>query len=110
MVRERGYNGLPGIPTLLALVAGAAGLVWLLVMTSRAGMPPASSLVSLAMAFAVFFLLAGLFMVNPNQGVVLQLFGAYQRHRQGAGPALGESAASPRRASRCASATSRARI
>ena len=36
MVRERGYNGLPGIPTLLAPRRGAAGLVWVLVINIQA--------------------------------------------------------------------------
>src|SRR4029453_18308489 len=77
MVRERDYNGLPGIPTLIALVAVLLGLVWALVINIQARNPVAITLVSLALAFTVFLLL-GLFMVNPNQGVVLQLFGAYR--------------------------------
>jgi len=76
MVRERGYNGLPGIPTLLVLIAVQLGLVWALVINIQARNAVGITLVSLALAFVVF-LLAGLFMVNPNQGVVLQLFGAY---------------------------------
>src|SRR4029453_12484328 len=76
MVRERDYNGLPGIPTLIALVAVLLGLVWALVINIQTRNPVAITLVSLALAFTVFLLL-GLFMVNPNQGVVLQLFGAY---------------------------------
>ncbi len=31
MIREREYNGLPGIPVLLALLVVDAGLVWALV-------------------------------------------------------------------------------
>jgi regulator of protease activity HflC (stomatin/prohibitin superfamily) len=77
MVRERDYNGLPGIPTLIALVAVLLGLVWALVIDIQARNAVAITLVSLALAFTVFLLL-GLFMVNPNQGVVLQLFGAYR--------------------------------
>ena len=76
MVRERGYNGLPGIPTLLVLIAVQLGLVWVLVVNIQARNAVGITLVSLALAFVVF-LLAGLFMVHPNQGVVLQLFGAY---------------------------------
>jgi regulator of protease activity HflC (stomatin/prohibitin superfamily) len=77
MVRERDYNGLPGIPALLALLAVLLGLVWALVITIQARNPVAITLIALALAFTAF-LMAGLFMVNPNQGVVLQLFGAYR--------------------------------
>ena len=78
MVREREYNGLPGIPMLLVLLAldCVAGL--------DAGPRPSAArnavaivVVSIAVAVTVF-LLFGLFMVNPNQGKVLQLFGEYR--------------------------------
>ena len=77
MVREREYNGLPGIPMLLGLLALATVLIWLLVPAIRARDPLAIVSVSIAIALTVF-LLFGHFMVNPNQGQVLQLFGEYR--------------------------------
>jgi regulator of protease activity HflC (stomatin/prohibitin superfamily) len=76
MIREREYNGLPGIPVLLTLIVTEALLIWLLVMAIQARNPV--SITSTAVALALItFLMFGLFMVHPNQGKVLQLFGSY---------------------------------
>jgi regulator of protease activity HflC (stomatin/prohibitin superfamily) len=76
MVREREYNGLPGIPMVLALLALSALLVWLFVQTVDA--KNVLGILGAATALAVvIFLWCGLYMVHPNQGKVLQLFGAY---------------------------------
>jgi regulator of protease activity HflC (stomatin/prohibitin superfamily) len=77
MVREREYNGLPGIPVLALLILVDGALVWLLVQTIRGQNVGGIIVMSVAVLFGVF-LLFGLFMVNPNQGKVLQLFGAYR--------------------------------
>jgi regulator of protease activity HflC (stomatin/prohibitin superfamily) len=77
MVREREYNGFPGIPVLLLLIALDLALTWALVATIRGGNPLMIIGASLTMAF-VTFLMFGVFMVNPNQGKVLQLFGKYR--------------------------------
>lgn len=77
MIRERDYHGLPGIPVLIALLAGEAGLVWALVQSIRAENPIGISLTAVGLAL-ITFLLFGLFMVHPNQGKVLQLFGQYR--------------------------------
>jgi hypothetical protein len=77
MIRERAYNGLPGLPVLLALILVEAGLVWMLVMNIREESAPEIVFAAVMIAFTVF-LSAGLFMVNPNEGKVLQLFGAYK--------------------------------
>jgi regulator of protease activity HflC (stomatin/prohibitin superfamily) len=77
MVREREYNGLAGIPVLLVLIAVELALTWALVLVIQGRNPALITIVSLALAFVVF-LLFGLFMVNPNQGKVLQLFGEYR--------------------------------
>jgi len=76
MIRERDNHGIPGIPVLLLLLALIAGAVYLLVQAIRTE--------SLALLFTAIpslvvlaFLLAGLFMVNPNESKVLQLFGKY---------------------------------
>ncbi|MGQ0732552.1 MAG: SPFH domain-containing protein [Acidobacteriota bacterium] len=77
MVRERNSHGLAGIPVLLALVAGNLALVWALVRAIQSVSPLAIVSVSLALSFGVF-LCFGVFMVNPNEGKVLQLFGEYR--------------------------------
>jgi len=77
MVRERAYNGLPGIPVLIGLLAGNTALTWALIMAIRGRSGVAIVLAATALALGVF-LLFGHFMVNPNQGKVLQLFGEYR--------------------------------
>lgn len=76
MIREREYHGLSGIPVLIGLLAVDAGLVWALVQSIRAENPMGISLMAISLAL-ITFLLFGLFMVHPNQGKVLQLFGQY---------------------------------
>jgi hypothetical protein len=77
MIRERAYNGMPGLPMLLAFVLIEAGLIWMLVMNIRSESVP-EIVFSVVMMAVVIFLSAGLFMVNPNEGKVLQLFGEYK--------------------------------
>jgi regulator of protease activity HflC (stomatin/prohibitin superfamily) len=77
MVRERAYNGLPGIPVLIGLLAGNTALTWALIMAIRGRSGVAIVLAATALALGVF-LMFGHFMVNPNQGKVLQLFGEYR--------------------------------
>lgn len=77
MVRERAYNGLPGIPILIALIAGQAVLGWAFFVGIRGQNPTLIVLTAIGLALLVF-LAFGLFMVNPNQGKVLQLFGDYR--------------------------------
>ena len=77
MIRERAYNGLPGLPMLLLFITALGFLVWMLVMNAIAESP--IEIVFAAVMIAVVILLtAGLFMVNPNEGKVLQLFGEYK--------------------------------
>jgi regulator of protease activity HflC (stomatin/prohibitin superfamily) len=76
MIRERETHGLPGLPMLTLLVAGDLALVRALVIAIRAEAPVL--IVAAALGIALdSLLLAGLFMVNPNEGKVLQLFGRY---------------------------------
>jgi regulator of protease activity HflC (stomatin/prohibitin superfamily) len=77
MIRERAYNGMPGLPALLALLLADAGLIWMLVMNIRSESAPEIVFSALMIALSTF-LMAGLFMVNPNEGKVLQLFGEYK--------------------------------
>src|SRR6187431_2988302 len=77
MIRERAYNGMPGLPVLLVLILALAAFIWMLVMNIRSESAPEIVLAAVMIALATF-LTAGLFMVNPNEGKVLQLFGAYK--------------------------------
>ena len=76
MIREQDTNGLPGLPMLLALLAGIALSAWFLAQSARAEDPIGIVGASLVVTFLAF-LLGGLFTVNPNEGRVLQLFGRY---------------------------------
>ncbi|MCC7123415.1 MAG: SPFH domain-containing protein [Acidobacteria bacterium] len=77
-MRERESHGLPGLPILLALLAVAGLIIWQLLQTAARedGTPAFVGAAVLLLVFIVF-LLCGLFMVNPNEGKVLQLFGRY---------------------------------
>ena len=76
MIRERKYEAMPGLPMLLLfLVAAVLEIAGFLNWASQ-------DLAWLALSAAVAFLLTlflavGLFVVNPNEGRVLQLFGDY---------------------------------
>jgi regulator of protease activity HflC (stomatin/prohibitin superfamily) len=75
MIRERDYAALPGLPMALLLLAVAGLLIYALVTGERASAFRIITL-SIALLFDIF-LLAGLFVVNPNEGRVLQFFGDY---------------------------------
>jgi membrane protease subunit (stomatin/prohibitin family) len=73
-MQERSVTTLPGIPTILVLLAVLAADVWWLFNAAellRARIAPI-----LVIALTVF-LCFGLFMVQPNQAAVLQLFGRF---------------------------------
>jgi regulator of protease activity HflC (stomatin/prohibitin superfamily) len=77
MIRERAYNGIPGLPMLLVLILADAALMGMLVLNISEENAPEVVFAALGIAVATF-LMFGLFMVNPNEGKVLQLFGAYK--------------------------------
>ena len=77
MIRERATNGMPGLPMLLLFIVVEAGLLWMLIMNIQSESAPEIIAAAVGIAF-VSFLTAGLFMVNPNEAKVLQLFGAYK--------------------------------
>jgi regulator of protease activity HflC (stomatin/prohibitin superfamily) len=77
MIRERAYNGIPGLPVLLVILLADAALLWMLVMNIRSESAPEIVFAAVMIAL-VTFMLVGLFMVNPNEGKVLQLFGEYK--------------------------------
>jgi len=78
MVREREQNGWPGVPILVFLLLLGVGLfaniVWLIAVRAHPGLIA----LTIVLSFLTWvFLMAGLFIVNPNQARVLQLFGSY---------------------------------
>ena len=77
MIRERATNGMPGLPMLLLFIVVEAGLLWMLIMNIQSESAPEIIAAAIGIAF-VSFLTAGLFMVNPNEAKVLQLFGEYK--------------------------------
>ena len=81
MIRERERNGLSGIPILVLGLLALVGAVWLFVVSTGAvteTRPHTLGLVSaIGIGLLTIFGLAGLFVVGPNSGRVLQLFGDY---------------------------------
>ncbi len=71
-MQERNLSTLPGIPMLLALLLAMAVVGYTLMSGPIVWLP-----VKIVALVVLFFLLFGLFMVQPNQGVVVQLFGRY---------------------------------
>jgi hypothetical protein len=70
------FNGFLTLAIALALVAGAA---WLIVGMARGGRPDVTAIVGAILLFiAAGLLLAGLYTLQPNEGAILQLFGAYR--------------------------------
>jgi regulator of protease activity HflC (stomatin/prohibitin superfamily) len=77
MIRERPNTGVSGLPVLLVLLTLSALSIWGIVSGAR----EASAILVLGSVLALallLFLTAGLFVVNPNEGRVLQLFGDYK--------------------------------
>ena len=77
MLRERSASTLPGLLTLPVLLALFGLLVWRLVLAGIGEDGLAAALCGLGLA-ATLLLLFGHFMVEPNQGRVLLLFGDYK--------------------------------
>ena len=74
MIREKEFNGSPGLGMLLVfLVLFFLSCYWLIA-AARAGLG-IGILGSILLLFASIIGLAGLYVVNPNQSKVLQLFG-----------------------------------
>ncbi len=76
MIRERNVQALPGIPVLLVLLAAIGLLIWQLIAAAQADSFGVAIACVVGILLAVF-LLVGLFVVNPNEGKVLQFFGDY---------------------------------
>jgi hypothetical protein len=76
MIREREFPALPGLPMLIGLTLVVCGSVYGIVAGARGDNSWLVAVSALAILLAVF-LLVGLFVVNPNEGRVLQFFGDY---------------------------------
>jgi regulator of protease activity HflC (stomatin/prohibitin superfamily) len=79
--QARTWNGLMMLLLLLGALAGSVAAV---ILGARGG-DPTRIVAGMVGAVASIFLLAGLFMVEPNQGRVLTLFGAYRGSERAAG-------------------------
>ena len=76
MIREREAASLPGPPVLLALLL-ALGLTVYALVTKSLGTGPFGIVAPVLLILLETFLFIGVFVVNPNEGRVLQFFGRY---------------------------------
>ena len=107
MIRERERRATSGLLMLAVFLILVAVAVTSIVRAARAD--DVTVVILSAVVVVVSLLgLAGLFTVTPNEGRVLQLFGAYRGTVEGAGPALGQPLLHQEAGSRCACGTSRA--
>jgi len=77
MIRESSVSATPGVPVLLLGILGILVGVTVFIMGAAQGSPMLIIVGVLAVLLSIFTLI-GLFMVAPNQGKVLQLFGDYR--------------------------------
>jgi regulator of protease activity HflC (stomatin/prohibitin superfamily) len=76
MIRERELAALPGLPIALLLIAVLCVISYVLI--AEAASATVTRVVSLVLLLVLdVFLMIGLFIVNPNEGRVLQFFGDY---------------------------------
>jgi regulator of protease activity HflC (stomatin/prohibitin superfamily) len=75
-MKETQISSLPGIPMLLAFVAGFGLCLWAGILGIQHH-EPVQILSALGVAVALFVLTCGLYMVEPNKAAVLNLFGKY---------------------------------
>jgi regulator of protease activity HflC (stomatin/prohibitin superfamily) len=76
MIRERQVTALPGLPMLLVLIVAAGLAIWGIVDSARDDSTWLMAMY-IVLTILVLFLMAGVFVVNPNEAKVLQLFGDY---------------------------------
>jgi regulator of protease activity HflC (stomatin/prohibitin superfamily) len=76
MIREREAVSLPGLPVLLVLLIALGFAVYVLI-AQPFGSSPTIIVVDALLIIVLCFLMAGVFVVNPNEGRVLQFFGDY---------------------------------
>lgn len=75
-MKENPFPSIPGIPVLLVLLAAIAVGVFA-VIGGAASASPWILILGVLIGIAAFFMLFGLYMVEPNQAAVLNLFGKY---------------------------------
>ena len=78
MIRERAYNGVSGVPVILVLILVSALALWGIVTGASSEGSHVLLVGSIVAVLLALFLAAGVFVVNPNEGRVLQLFGDYK--------------------------------
>jgi len=76
MIRERDYGAVSGWAALAVLLAAAGFCLWQLILAIQDHLDPLIVAFTIGLGFSAF-LLTGLFVVNPNEAKVLQLFGQY---------------------------------
>ncbi len=76
MIREKARQAASGYIALVGLLFALAVVIWWFI-TAIGTESPTQIIASTVAAVVVFFLMAGLFVVNPNEARVLQLFGKY---------------------------------
>jgi regulator of protease activity HflC (stomatin/prohibitin superfamily) len=76
-IAEKSLPTLPGVPTLLLLLAALLAATGWLVQAVRLDLGALHMIAASAVIGLLILLLCGLFTVHPNQSVVLQLFGRY---------------------------------
>ena len=76
MIRERDYGAVSGLAALVVLLAAAGFCLWQLILAIQDHRDPLIVAFAIGLGFSAF-LLTGLFVVNPNEAKVLQLFGQY---------------------------------
>ncbi|HJV89653.1 MAG TPA: SPFH domain-containing protein [Holophagaceae bacterium] len=77
MLKERSAHALAGLPVLLFGLLGILAAVGIFI-SAIAGNEPFRLAVALPLLVLCIFILSGLFVVNPNEAVALQLFGDYK--------------------------------
>jgi len=77
MLKERSAHAVPGLPVLLLGLLGILGAVALFISALVAN-EPLRLAVALPLLVLCIFILSGLFVVNPNEAMALQLFGDYR--------------------------------
>ena len=75
-MKEKAVRSLPGVPMLLALLAAVLASGWIGFMGLASGHIALIVVGALAMAISLL-MMAGLYMVEPNQSAVISLFGKY---------------------------------
>jgi regulator of protease activity HflC (stomatin/prohibitin superfamily) len=77
MIRESERSGIPGLPMLLALLA-AGGLATYAMIGAFGDRALVQAFAWMALDVVLLACVFGVFVVNPNEGRVMQLFGAYR--------------------------------